>query len=378
MLLIKSYNENYRHQWDNYVKTAHDSSLFHLTAWKNAVEMAFRHKSHYIMAVREDSICGILPLFEVKSRLFGHALISVPFGVYGGISAHDSEAFYALKESAETLADLISVDYLELRNNGKAFGRLSQLRQSNEPNRQNRLNSPNGQNSLNGQNGHNRPNGLNDSKWMSKDLYVTFQRKIYDSVDENFTAIPRKQRRMIRQGNKFGLYSEIGRFEYLDPFYSIYAKNVRDLGSPVFPSSFFRSLMELFENSFILSVFLDGKMVAGVLTFVFKDTLMPYYGGGLRKYFKYALNDFMYWELMKYGCENKFKTFDFGRSKKNAGSYHFKRHWDLKYDCYLVNGNKMPDVSPVNPKYKFFINVWKRLPVAVTNRLGPKLARGIP
>jgi hypothetical protein len=91
----------------------------------------------------------------------------------------------------------------------------------------------------------------------------------------------------------------------------------------------------------------------------------------------------MYWELMKYGCEKKLKTFDFGRSKKDTGSYHFKRHWgfeptDLKYDCYLVNGTKMPDVSPVNPKYKFFINVWKRLPVAVTNRLGPKLVRGIP
>lgn len=351
MLIIKSYTERYRQQWNDFVMNSETASLFHLIEWKDAVERTFGHKPHYIMAIRGDEICGILPLFEIKSRLFGHALVSVPFGVYGGISASDEEANQKLLASATSLAELIGVDYLELRFN-----------------------------SLNVQNSHSRPNGQN---LIAKDLYVTFQREILETMDENFGMIPRKQRRMIRQGMKYGLSSKIAGIEYLEQFYSIYARNVRDLGSPVYPLSFFRSLMENFKDSFILTIWKDGKMVAGVLTFVFKDVLMPYYGGGLRKYFKFAVNDFMYWELLRYGCEKGFKNFDFGRSKKDTGSYHFKRHWgfeptELRYYYYLVKAREIPNVSPANPKYKLLINIWKRLPVFVTNWLGPRLVAGIP
>jgi FemAB-related protein (PEP-CTERM system-associated) len=331
------------------------ASLFHLIEWKDAVEKTFVHKARYIMALRDGNICGILPLFEIKSRLFGHSLISIPYGVYGGISSHDKEACDALKISAETLAGLTGVDYLELRQRNA---------QSVCPSDHFIHGSPN-------------------SNCRTKDLYVTFEREIFGTVDENFDAIPRKQRRMIRQGVKNGLSSKIGGIEDIEKFYFIYARNVRDLGSPVFPIAFFRALMENFNDSFILSVWKDGEMVAGVLTFVFKDTLMPYYGGALREYFHYSVNDFMYWELMRYGCEKGYKSFDFGRSKRNAGSYHFKRHWgfepaDLNYYYYLVKARDMPNVSPANPKYKLLINIWKRLPVTVTNWLGPKLVTGIP
>jgi len=358
---------------------SNDASLFHLTGWKDAIERTFGHKQRYIMAMRDEKILGILPLFEIKSRPFGHALVSVPFGVYGGISANSKEVYDRLKGSAELLARLIGVGYLEFR---------SVLSQSLF-NCSNCSVAPLDGNDANNSNiSKNSPvlNSLNDSNssnWLTKDLYVTFQRPIFDTSDKNFDAIPRKQRRMIRQGMKYGLSSKIGGIEDLEKFYFIYARNVRDLGSPVFPIIFFKALMENFRDSFILTVWKDGKMVAGVLTFVFKDTLMPYYGGGLKDYSQYAINDFMYWELMKYGCKKGYKVFDFGRSKKDTGSYHFKRHWgfepeELKYYCYLVKANVMPNVSPVNPKYKLFINIWKRLPLPVTNWLGPKLVRGIP
>lgn len=376
MLLIKSYSERYRQQWDSFVMNSENVSLFHLISWKDVVEKTFGHKPHYIMAIHDEEICGILPLFEIKSRIFGHALVSVPFGVYGGISAKDQEAYDSLKSSAETLASLIGVDYLELRSvtlQG-SFDRSVRLNISNISNGSNILNSSNVSNNL---------NILNKMNWLRKDLYVTFQKPIFDTVDKNFDAIPRKQRRMIRQGMKYGLSSKIEGIKDLENFYYIYAKNVRDLGSPVYPLAFFRALMENFGDSFILSVWKNGKMVAGVLTFVFKDTVMPYYGGGLREYFEYAINDFMYWSLMKYSCEMGYKVFDFGRSKKDTGSYHFKRHWgfepkELNYQCYLVNAKDTPNVSPVNPKYKLFINIWKRLPLTFTNWLGPKLIRGIP
>jgi FemAB-related protein (PEP-CTERM system-associated) len=353
MLLIKSYSERYRQQWDGFVMNSETASLFHLTGWKDAVGRVFDHKPHYLMAVNDEKICGILPLFEMKSRFFGHALVSVPFGVEGGISADDEDSYLLLKSSAENLANLIGVHYLELR----------------QPN----IHTA----------GNDNSNALNNSGWISKDLYVSFRRPIFATVDENFNAIPRKQRRMIRQGEKYGLRSRTAGSEDLEKFYHIYAGNVRDLGSPVYPLSFFKTLMETFSDSFILSVWKDDRMVAGVLNFVFKDVLMPYYGGSRRDCFQYAVNDFMYWELMKYGCEKGCKVFDFGRSKKDTGPYHFKRHWGFEpqgfdYRYYLVRAKKMPNVSPANPKYRLFINAWKRLPLPVTNWLGPKLVKGIP
>jgi FemAB-related protein (PEP-CTERM system-associated) len=365
MLLIKSYSECYSQRWDDFVMHSETASFFHLIGWKDAIEKVFKHKPHYLMAIRGEKVCGILPLFEMKSRLFGHALVSVPFGVYGGISSIDGDSYDLLRSSAENLANLIGVDYLEVRQTD-AVVTGSNTNVDRAPSTL-PVNA----------------NGRDNPYWLSKDLYVTFQRPILETVDENFGAIPRKQRRMIRQGMAHGLSSEVVGAESLERFYSIYARNVRDLGSPVYPLSFFKELMENFKDSFILSVRKDGKMVAGVLTFVFKDTLMPYYGGGLREYFKYAINDFMYWELMKYGCERGYGCFDFGRSKRDTGSYHFKRHWgfepeELNYLYYLIKAKSMPNVSPVNPKYRLSIHVWKRLPLRLTNWLGPKLVRGIP
>ncbi|RNC67204.1 MAG: FemAB family PEP-CTERM system-associated protein [Desulfuromonadales bacterium] len=356
MLAVKEYTNDHRHVWDTFVAAASDGSCFHRIGWKDAVESSFGHRSHYLMAMDGDDLRGVLPLFEVRSRLFGHSLVSVPFGVYGGIVAADREAAAALRSSAESLAERIGVDYLELRHWSSCHD---------------------------GGTGPEEQCASDGSRWHKKDLYVTFVKPILPTVVDNMNAIPRKQRAMVRKGEKTGLISRVGKLEDLERFYAIYARNVRDLGSPVYPLSFFRALMENFSDTFILSIWKDGAMVAGVLTFVHGTTLLPYYGGGLREYFDYAINDFMYWELMRYGCEHGYGHFDFGRSKRDTGSYKFKKHWGfeptpLDYECYLVRATEMPNISPVNPKYELMINVWKRLPLVVTNWLGPKLVRGIP
>lgn len=354
MLVVTAYNDTYRDRWDAYVKSNASGTLFHLIGWKAAVESTFGHKPHYIMVVEGEKIRGVLPLFEVKSRLFGHALVSVPYGVYGGIVASDSGTVEMLRNSAQALADVIRVDYLELRNLPDASSTETEVQSRTDT-----------------------------SNWFNKDLYVTFQRPIQPDLAANMNAIPRKQRAMVRKGEKAGLVSRVGGVEELAEFYSIYATNVRDLGTPVYPLGFFRALMEALPDAFILSVWKDGVMVAGVLTFVFSSTLLPYYGGGLREYFNYAINDFMYWELMRYGCEHGYNLFDFGRSKRETGSYKFKKNWgfeptDLEYRFYLVKRKEMPNVSPLNPKYRLMINTWKRLPLPIANWLGPKLVRGIP
>lgn len=344
-IFIKSYTPADKEAWDRFVIDTQGSGFFHLSGWKEIIENAFGHKAHYILALEDEKIAGILPVFELKSRLFGHSLVSVPFTVYGGVCALNEHVEGLLFRSASTLGRLMGVDYVELRNQRRPL--------------------------------------IEKKGWLIKDLYVTFQKEIYSDLDANFDAIPRKQRRMVRQGMKAGLISKVGGAEYLKGFYEIYARNKRYLGTPVFPLKFFENIMQAFPQTFILSVWKDNVMAAAVMTFVFKDMLMPYFSGDSKEYIKYAINDFMYWELMRYGCEKGFKVFDFGRSKKGTGSYDFKRHWGfeptpLPYHYYLVNQKEMPNVSPVNPKYHAMINVWRRLPLSVANWLGPRLVRNIP
>ena len=125
------------------------------------------------------------------------------------------------------------------------------------------------------------------------------------------------------------------------------------------------------------------KPVAAVLTFFYKNRVMPYYGGALKSYFRFAVTDFMYWELMKYGCEHGFKVFDFGRSKRGTGSFDFKRHWGfepipLPYQYSLHKRKEIPNVSPTNSKIKPFIALWKKLPLPIANLVGPYLIRYVP
>ena len=345
---VVPFTRDYSDAWDAFVRSSSEGTMFHLQSWRTVVERVFRHDSHYLMALREGQIYGIVPLMEVSSMLFGHCLVSVPFGVYGGVLAADEDAREALINSAEVLATDLAVDYLELR----------QLNLSAEP-------------------------SVSPEGWLAKDLYVTFRRPIYPTVEENLLAIPRKQRAMVRKGEKSGLTAKIGRHEHLLQFYKIYSTNVRDLGTPVFPVGFFRTQLDAFPDAFIFSIWKDKIMVAAVLTFVYGKEMLPFYGAGLREHFSLAINDYMYWELMKYGCENGFTMFDFGRSKKNTGAYNFKKNWgfeatELDYNFYLVKQERMPNVSPVNPKYSLMINTWKRLPLVVSNWLGPMLVRSIP
>ena len=119
-----------------------------------------------------------------------------------------------------------------------------------------------------------------------------------------------------------------------------------------------------------------------MLSFYFRDEVLPFYGGGIRSARTLAANDFMYWEVMRMACARGCRVFDFGRSKIGTGSYAFKRNWGfqptpLVYQYYLAAGHRMPDLNPLNPKFRVLSSVWKRLPLAVTTRLGPLIVRGI-
>jgi FemAB-related protein (PEP-CTERM system-associated) len=329
-------------EWDAFVRSTPDGSPFHLLAWKRAVETVFGHRPHYLMAFRGNGLEGVLPLFEVRGLLGGRALISVPYAVYGGICANSAEAREALIEAARDLATRTDARYVELR--------------------------------------HRRPQGLD---LPTKSLYFGFSRPISPSDEENLAAIPRKQRRMTRQGAKHGLRAEFGR-EHLDSFYDIYAHSVHMLGSPVFPRRLFHVLAAEFgKDCELLTVWKDERMVAGVLTLLHEAQVLPYYGGARREAVGYAVNDFMYWELMCWAARRGFRVFDFGRSREGTGAYHFKRHWGfapepLPYQYVLLGDAAMPDLSPSNSRLGLAVAAWKRLPLSLTTRLGPVLTRYLP
>ena len=329
-------------EWDAFVRSTLGGSPFHLLAWKRAVESSFGHRPHYVMAVGERGIEGVLPLFEVRGLLGGRGLISVPYGVYGGICTQSAAASQLLLDHAGELARRVDAGYVELRH------RAGQ-----------ELDLP------------------------TKSLYVTFSRPITGDDEENLLAIPRKQRRMTRQGAKSGLHGEFG-MQHLDAFYDVYAHSVHALGSPVFPRRLFGAIVQEFQKECeLLTIWKDGRVLAGVLTLFYEDQALPYYGGALREALPYAINDFMYWELMCHVAHAGFRVFDFGRSREGTGPYNFKRHWGfepqpLPYQYLLLDGAAIPNVSPANPKMRLAVEVWKRAPHSLTRLLGPALTRFLP
>jgi len=327
-------------QWDAFVGTCKNATFFHLAGWKQVVEQSFGHRTHYLFAESGGEMCGVLPLVHINSRLFGNALISTPFCVYGGVASEDAAACAQLEAAACKLAEKLKVDYLELRN-----------REARHPD------------------------------WPTKQLYVTFRKTMESDPEANMLAIPRKQRAMVRKGIKAGLQ---GDFDHsLKDFYRTYSQSVHSLGTPVFSRTYFECLQQVFKDKCdILTVTHNGGLVSSVMSFYFRDEVLPYYGGGTPIARQLKGNDFMYWELMRHSCERGLKIFDYGRSKQGTGSYSFKKNWGfepapLYYEYYLVKAGKMPDISPMNPKYKLFINAWKRLPLPVTQMIGPLIARNL-
>ena len=338
--MIKTLDVANYSRWDNFVQESTDATFFHLAGWKKVIEKAFGHKTYFLYVETDGKITGILPLVHINSLLFGNTLVSIAPCVYGGIVASDEQSYLELDKEACRLAEELGVDCLEMRN-----------RVQKTPER------------------------------PYKELYVTFRKELDADVEKNFLAIPRKQRAMVRKGIEAGLTSVID--SNIDRIYRAYSESVRNLGTPVFSKKYFQILKDVFgEKCEVLTVELNGQLIASVMSFYFKDEILPYYGGGTDLARDLKGNDFMYWEVMRRAVEKGIKVFDYGRSKIGTGSYSFKKNWGftpqpLFYEFYLVKSTSMPDINPLNPKYRLFIAAWKRLPLAVSQAIGPWLSKDL-
>lgn len=341
-LIVRPIESGEESRWDRFVLEAcQEATFFHRIGWKRIIEQSFDHQTHYLLAESSTGLRGVLPLVHVKSRLFGNSLVSTPFCVYGGVAALDETASLALEVNAIELAKSLNVDWLECRNR--------------QPRR---------------------------SDWHSKNLYFGFSKEIDPNPAVNLAAIPRKQRAEVRKGIQNGLCG-IQDPQIANQCYDIYATSVRNLGTPVFPRKLFSCLQETFaQDCEGLLVQQEGKSVAAVVSFYFRDQVLPYYGGGLPEARSLGTMAFMYWELMTIATQRGARVFDFGRSKQGSGSFDFKKYYGfvpelLQYRYHLVKANALPQINPLNPKYRLFIKLWQQLPLPIAQWLGPWFSRSL-
>jgi FemAB-related protein (PEP-CTERM system-associated) len=340
---IVEYSNEMRPRWDAYVMQHEQATLFHLIVWQRIIARSFGYKPLYLAAVEGDKIRGVLPLFMVSNPLTGRTLISTPFAVYGGVCSSDQAAHDALIAEATRLAHEEKVEYLELR-----------LRESDP-----------------------------STDFQVKELYVSFDTAIDPDPERLVKALPRDTRYMIRKGQKAGLRATRGNNQ-VDIFYEIYAQSVRNLGTPVFAKKFFRIILQELGDAAEISVIWKGETaVASVLSFRFRDWILPYYGGSTLDGRTCAANNFMYWELLESARQRGIRNFDFGRSKLGTGSYSFKSDWNMRqrplpYQFCLVKRREMPNFSPANPRFKRVTELWKRIPFPLTKVIGPALVKLFP
>jgi FemAB-related protein (PEP-CTERM system-associated) len=328
-------------RWDAYVMACPDATFFHRAAWQSIIGDVFRHDTYFLFAQDGGAIQGVLPLAHVHSRLFGNALVGLPFAVYGGVATTSPEAAAALEAEAQAIAQRLKVDHLELRNIESRH-----------------------------------------DDWPTQELYVTFRKEILAQEEANMLAIPRKQRAMVRKGIKNGLVSTVD--DDVETFFSLYADNVHRHGTPAMPKRYFRALRESFgADCDVLTVRApDGRALSSVMSFYFRDEILPYYAGDDESARDLAANDFKYWELMRRACAKGLKVFDYGRSKQGTGSFAFKKNWGfepkpLHYQYCLYKSESIPQNNPSNAKYKLLIATWRRMPIGMANWLGPFIVRSL-
>jgi len=334
-----------RARLDAFVRAHPQATPFHLPAWSLAVAEGCGQKSHTLVAERADgSLVGMVPLTEIRSPLFGKALVSNGFAVGGGILAEGEAAIQPLADAAWALAEKLGCPTLELRGIGG-----------------------------------------DGPEWLVDDhSYLGFARPLAASDEEELAAIPRKQRAEVRKALEKDLDVATGRHDRdARAHYAVYAESVRNLGTPVFPAKLFRAVLREFgESADILTIRQQGTAVASVLSLYFNGTVFPYWGGGTAAARALRANDRMYFALMAHARSRGCSAFDFGRSKLGTGAAAFKKNWGfqpvpLMYVKRVAPGEEPREINPLNPRYRLKVEAWKKLPLWVANRIGPHISRGL-
>ena len=329
--------------WDRYVSGHHDATVDHLWCWREIFERVFGHRTVYLAARRSDAIVGVLPLVLFRSRLFGRSIVSMPFLNYGGLVTDDVETAGALVNHANQLAREFGASHVELRHRSRQLHGV--------PCRQHKL---------------------------------AFVRALPSTVEDLWKDTDRKVRNQVRKAQKEGLMVQEGGQELVDDFYSVFSRNMRDLGTPVYPKRLFvETLGFLSSNASVFVVRLDKRPLAAAIAIRFRDSVIVPWASSLREFRHLCPNMLLYWAMLERAIALGLKTFDFGRSSPRGGTRQFKVQWGasespLFWEYPHLAGGELPDHGPTNPRFNVAVAVWKRCPLWFTNTVGPHVVRSIP
>jgi FemAB-related protein (PEP-CTERM system-associated) len=334
-------------RWDEFVRTQPGWTHNHLYGWRNVMQSAMGHDAPYLLATDDASneIQGVLPLVRVKSMLFGHFLVSVPFLNYGG-PLGSSRAITALAQHAADMAATDRAKILELRSRND-IGALQDFDVS-----------------------HRKITVLMDSSGGSEAVWKRLGSKL---------------RSQIRRPQKEGVTVRIGPDQLL-PFYKVFAHHMRDLGTPVMPRGFFEAVATEFPEDALFAVaYHDETPIACGAGFTWGNPddreFEITWASALREYNRMSPNMLVYWELMKYISDNGTRTFNFGRCTPGGNTHKFKTQWgtvDQPLWWYERRAAGAATPAEGHGAAARGPEVWKRLPLAVANALGPRIIRFIP
>jgi serine/alanine adding enzyme len=373
--------------WDHYVTLHPDSTLYHLSGWKNIIENTYGHSTYYLIAKREfrmdanyqngtnlfdsknppertnTNIVGVLPLVHLKHFLFGNSLVSIPFFDLGGVLADDDDVAKVLILEALNIAKRLMVDTIELRH----LNPLSWLNSNDLQVLTCNLKSGN----------HNWAAHTHSHK-------VRMILDLPDSSEVLIASFKAKLRSQIKKPAKDGLCSKSGALELLDDFYNVFSINMRDLGSPVHSKRLINNVLKEFSGrAKIIIIYKDKKKpIACAMMISFKETLENPWASALREYSPMSPNMLLYWKMLEYACDNGFKKFDFGRSSPYEGTYRFKAQWGaypMPLNWQYLSVNRKPGESNLSEKTKYSkaIKYWQKMPVHLTKILGPIIRKNI-
>lgn len=330
--------------WDEYVRRTPSASVYHLYGWRRLIRRVFGHESCYLAARdAQGRICGVLPIVRLRSRIFGDFMVSMPYFNYGGAAADEPGVLDQLTRAAASHAAQAGVSHLELRHCAPV-----------------------------------RPD------WPARTDKVAMHLRLPGDAATLSKQLGAKLRSQIKRPIREGAVCVSGGVELLDEFYAVFARNMRDLGTPVYGKAFFEAVLTDFAACTRLFVVrLQDRPAAAGLVIGHNGRLEIPWASSLREANGIGVNMLLYWHVLEYACEQKYEVFDFGRSTVDAGTYRFKKQWgaepqQLYWHYWMREGREPPQLNPANPKYRMAIAAWRRLPLAVANRLGPLLVRNLP
>ncbi|MHB8481173.1 MAG: FemAB family XrtA/PEP-CTERM system-associated protein [Nitrospiria bacterium] len=331
-------------QWDKYVLNHPDATGYHQLAWCRVIQESFGHRPVCLMARDEEGkVRGLLPLVFMSSRLFGSFLVSIPFVNYGGLLADEATAGTSLLEMAMEVARDYGVKHIELRHQREL-----------------------------------------SSGWLTRQHKVSMRLALPSDFQKLWDQFPAKLRSQIRRAQKEGMTVQVGGDELLNDFYKVFSRNMRDLGTPVYSRGFFKNILKRFsKDARICAVYFKGSPVAAGFLYGFRQFLEIPWASSDRRFNRLAPNMLLYNSALEYACQRGFQVFDFGRSSPGSGPCRFKEQWGAQpvplYWAYWLNGKEtLPELNPHNPKYRLAIQLWKTLPLALTNFIGPAIVRNLP